>query len=201
MGLPHFQRNNPNWITALGPNLDIALADCKTFFYIYDCKSAWIGAGAVQDAGFMRTHSWVSERGKDRFKGIGADCAVLASQAGAQAGSPILEKALHDVGYYFASTITFERVILAQQSTAGHWICIVYSLADGSRISRPAFTAKSSAQSGFLSESELTSFVKLVIQEDLSTSQSAVSKQVQAGGGAVFHESVRFLPAQHNAPG
>ncbi|WP_371438316.1 hypothetical protein [Polaromonas sp.] len=189
--------SNPGWIVALANDRPEAGSRYESLFYIFDCKSSWIGAGAVNHEGFLKVRKWVVAKGKDQFKSLGGDCALKPSNAMATAGSPLLEEALHAAGHYFASTATFDRVLQAQGHAKGHWVCIVFTLADGSRLSRPAFASgRSGPGQAFMDSEELTKFVKLVIEEDLSNPRSAVASQIAAAGGAVFHESVRYVPGR-----
>lgn len=186
---------HPGWIVSIAPeNSAGKISDFETFFYVFDARTAWVGAGAINHDGFMAVRKWVVQKGREKFLSIGGNCSLAASENMATADSPLIVEALHGVGHYFAATHTCDQVFKAQGNAKGHWVCVVYTLASGNRLARPVFMAgggQNTPKNALMSNEVLLSLVKMVIEQDVANTRSSVGSQIAKDGGGIFHASVQ----------
>lgn len=191
---------NPDWYVELTPeNKDAAISGMDVKLYLIDAASGWIGAGAMDVANFQKVRNWVHSRGIERFTGAGSASVKGIPTADTPGDSAATRNAIHTLAHYFAATKTYEAVMRTTSTTKGHWICVVYTLNDGSRLSRPLF-AGADAPGRFMPMERLNGLLKAFIATDLSSPESSAGSQILAGGGTQIHESLQVAPESDRPP-
>lgn len=186
---------DPNWLTSFTPeNTEAKISGRAVRLYIVDAKTGWVGAGAMSLENFQKVRSWVTSRGTENFTAAGADCAKEASEVNATSDSPLTASAIKTVAHYFASTRTYDIALEAAKSAAGHWMCIVYTLNDGDRLSRPIFL-RDGDSNRFLDVQVLLGNAVQVMNMDTHNQESLVGSKIAVGGGTIIHPSF-LMPSQ-----
>lgn len=193
-----FCASNPSWVGHLvhrpGESVERrnVLGTQDVLLYLVDTSNLWILGGAATSEDMKKARS------------IQDESPVAEEFAVANAGSLILDcstrKLKHDDKdaiaaasvslAALAATQAYRYVMSKLGSPAGHWVYLVYRLADATAVARPVFIRKRE-RLAFIDPDELTALVKRVVAQDLADPQGSISRNVMQAGGVTLHESLK----------
>lgn len=182
--------SNPGWTVQLDAQWGqrgSRLSDLKVFLYVFDTGTEWKAACATstQDMEKARQHLQTSGSMRNAVKDTCGSLIRDAADQNGTADSELAKKALMLSMVSMTDTRTFAVVQERLGSTAGHWLTILYRLADGTILTRPAFVQAEQTK-GLLSPEKLKDWAREIALADTSNPSTSVYKMIHSSGGAML---------------
>lgn len=176
------------------------LAGLNSAIYVIDTSNGWSAMGAFPESTLASAAALLRAQSDQKAIIDNADllCHECAGR-GIQGDHPDLLNALNAAIVATSGTRTYSVAPPTPAGMTGHWLRLLYRLADGSLMGRPMHL-KTNGPS-MLSASKAFAIARDVLATDLSNPASLVGSTIRACGGLVLDEAFSDQPGRERPTG
>lgn len=177
---------NPEWEVGRydADTTRTALAHHDVFVYMVDTSTMWMVAGSTTSSEMFRARRAVSaaELGPGTVAGAAGEVILKCGERGLADDHGDVKTAFTSAVCAITDSATWTAVMDRTGNPAGHWIWMVYRLANGDALGRPMYAQDD--RRGFMPLAQLKDSLGAALENDIGNRASTVARKILVGGGA-----------------